>query len=813
MIGRHAGRQAVLNFYWIPLNLQTTALMAIAVPAALLQYPGDHTRLLALLATLVAFMAMIVPPFAGALSDRLRRGGATRKPLIVGGAALNAAALIWMMQHGSIETFTAALLLGVLGQSISLAAYQALIPEVVSRDDWGLASGFQGAASLIGSVAGLALASLTDPARTFLGSALVLILGVAAVLWTPEGRWHADDGEHARIGNWYDFIVAFWSRSWTILGLSLLMTFVLYFFRDVLKYSNPSAGTGIVGGMALVGAIVSSVAMGILSDRVKRKYVVALAGIPMTLAAVGFALFPNVQWIMAFALLFGLGYGAFVSTGWALAIDSVPQLRDVARDLGVWGIASNLPAVVAPAAGGWLLAQFAVPVIGYKALFIAAGMSFALGSIFVLAVGERKRFGICFQFVALGLAMLYFRLAYRIRHYGRLPRDRGPTLVLCNHQHDLDTTAVIAQLIIDGPWYEPIYAAGSRRMFEPGFMGARTRWLRKVLRSANWAGLFSALGCLPIENELRTRTIAALAAAIERRHGDLLLGDVFQGSALVALGEGAAELRVSDLGDPSLYSVGRDVLARIEDVRAPYRDEIVAQTRADLEADLQRIEQTMRRGVTFFLTPEGRYSRDGRLSRLRTTLWRLKPLATVYLSSVSYDPFVGRRLSVLFRIARPAADDDLASSMAAARPITTSQLIAAWLADVPSDMSLESAIRDVRVRLQTVPTGAFVDPELSQAPDRMVRAAFAGLTRLGILEPSQASVVGQASLAQRDETYALTGVRTHPQFPLAPDILAHQANQFAETIAALQTLDNRREAGEVSRRAATHVLPIVREGS
>ncbi len=798
MIGRNAGRQAVLNFYWIPLNLQTTALMAIAVPAALLQYPGDHTRLLALLATLVAFMAMIVPPFAGALSDRLRRGGATRKPLIIAGAALNAAALIWMMHPGSIGAFTTALLVGVLGQSVSLAAYQALIPEVVERGDWGLASGFQGAASLIGSVAGLALASLTDPARTFLGSALVLILGTAAVLCTPEGPWRREEHDHARIGNWYDFVVAFWSRSWTMFGLALLMTFVLYFFRDVLKYSNPSAGTGIVGGMALVGAIVSSVAMGIVSDRVKRKIVVALAGIPMTLAAVGFALFPNVQWIMGFALLFGLGYGAFVSTGWALAIDSVPQLRDVARDLGVWGIASNLPSVIAPAAGGWLLARFATPLIAYKALFIAAGFSFALGSLIVLAVGERKRFGICFQLVGFGLAMFYFRLAYRIRHWGRLPLKRGPTLVLCNHQHDLDTTAVVAQLILDGPWYEPIFAAGSRRMFEPGFMGMRTRWLRKLLRSANWTPMFRALGALPIENELRTRTIAAFAAAIEGRHGDVRLGDAFDGAALAALGEGAADLRVSALGDPSLYSIGRDVLARLEDVREPFRREILAQTREDLEADLQRIEQTMARGVTFLLTPEGRYSTDGRMNRLRTTLWRLKPYATVYLASISYDPFVGRRLSMMFRVARPIDDDDLAASMAAGRPITTSQLVAAWLADSPSALTSASAERDVRERLRALPAGAFVDPDLLRAPDRMVRAALAGLAHLKILDP---------------QTNKLAGQRRHPQFPAVPDILAHQRNQFTETVAALRSLDVRRTTREGSGLSAPHVLPVTTEGS
>jgi MFS family permease len=164
---------------------------------------------------------------------------------------------------------------------------------------------------------------------------------------------------------------------------------VLYFFSDVLKIGNPSAGTALVGGFALVGAIASSIWLGRLSDRVSRKVVVALAGAPMALAAIGFAVLPQERWILVFAVLFGLGYGGVVSTGWALAIDAMPQLRDIARDLGIWGIAQNLPVVIAPVFGGWLLAQYGGGMFAYQMLFAAAGMSFALGSVVVLGVRGR----------------------------------------------------------------------------------------------------------------------------------------------------------------------------------------------------------------------------------------------------------------------------------------------------------------------------------------------------------------------------------------------------------------------------------------
>jgi MFS family permease len=173
--------------------------------------------------------------------------------------------------------------------------------------------------------------------------------------------------------------------------MSLLMTYVLYFFKDVLHQSHPSTGTALVAGLSLVGAIVSSVLSGKLSDRVTRKGLVALAAIPMALCTLIFALVPNILVVIPFAVLFGLGFGAFLSTDWAMGIDAVPKLRDVARDLGLWGIAAGLPAVVAPAFGGWVLTIFGNRLAGYRVLFVIASISFAIGALVVLKVRDDAR--------------------------------------------------------------------------------------------------------------------------------------------------------------------------------------------------------------------------------------------------------------------------------------------------------------------------------------------------------------------------------------------------------------------------------------
>lgn len=389
MLSRSFRDQSLLNAYWIPLNFQGSALLAIAVPAALLKFHSGqgHTQLFAILVSVVAAISILVPPPVGALSDHLRRRGGHRRTFILLGTALNIAGLVWLAFTGSLWAFTAALIVAVIGQSISTASYQALIPEVVPREHWGTSAGYQGVASLVGAVGGLAVASIASPESTFLWSALVVLLGGVTVALTPEGRWV--EPEHVHVSDWRNFAVVFTSRFFTLTGLTLLATFVLYFFRDVQKVDNPSVSTGLFGILALGGAIVTAFATGVWSDRLPRKYIMALAAIPMALAGLGFAIAPQPQYLSIYALLFGLGYGAFLSVGWAIAIDSVPQMRDVARDLGIWGIASGLPTIVAPIIGGWLLARYTSPLEGYRILFLLAGVFFALGGISVLGVRSK----------------------------------------------------------------------------------------------------------------------------------------------------------------------------------------------------------------------------------------------------------------------------------------------------------------------------------------------------------------------------------------------------------------------------------------
>lgn len=769
-------KSIVLNAFWVPLHFQDTALITIAVPAAVVQLaPQDHVRIFAVIAALVSFVSMIVPPIAGAISDRLRRQGVPRRIPILIGAGLDVTCLVMMAQVHSLGWFVAFLLLATVGANISLAAYQALFPEAVPQAAWGSVSGIRSVAMVVGTVVGLGVAAGTIPDSTFIGIAVAIGLGALTLFVIAEHPIPDQAEEHAHVSDWHDFTIVFIARGFLAFGLALLMTFVLYFFRDILRVSNPSGATGLVAFASLFGAIASGIYLGWLSDRVPRKFVVALCGIPMILAAAGFALLPQERWMYAFGVLFGIGFGGIMSTGWALAIDSVPKLRDVARDLGIWGIAQNFPAVIAPLAGGLILNAYHGSITGYRVLFFAAAASFALGSVSVLAVGKRPLipwWGSAGQIASAIVVGTYMRTAYRIRSWGKLPFRRRPALIIANHQVEIDLMAPFAAFILSSSLRNPVLSASARSMYEPGFMALRVPWLWRVMRNVNLGWLFEGLGLMPLENELQSRSVARWAWDVQRRHGVLALIDIFKPTALQDTG--LADLASQDLFSAKYFQKAQETYVRLSDLQVKYRKEAFDDMREGVERDLARIENNLRRGATFFVTPEGEYTRDGAMLRFRGIWDRLAPLVDdVYLVAISYDPFAGRRLSELYRVIKLRDKDNVIAELQAARPVTTSALLSEWLVRRNAPFTEAEAADAVETRLRSLPKDLFVDPELQRNPRGVAARALRDLARHGIVVP-------------QDERLVLAEQRRHPHFPEVEDVISFQATFFGETLQGLE---------------------------
>lgn len=363
--------------------------MAIIVPAIVLRLsPQGHTPILALLATIGAACSTLIPPLAGGLSDWGRKEREHDRRVQTGIALLfDALALIGMAYAFAEWQLALCIAIAAIALSTASTIYAALLPEIVPRAHWGIASGVRGAFTLVGTIAGLLVAALLHPQWALLCTAFAVALGSATLLFVPRPREdQSADAPEVRIKDRHDLTVTLVGRAFIVMGMTLLNTYVLYFFHDVLHVANAPLRTGLTATGALGGAIVSSIVAGALSDRMDRRYIVALAGLPMTAAGLGFALYPSPSALIAYAALFGLGFGAVFSVGWALALDSIPEMGDVGRDLGIWSTLSGLPAIVAPAIGGFIIAHGATPRDGYRVMFALAAVCFAAGASLSLLV-------------------------------------------------------------------------------------------------------------------------------------------------------------------------------------------------------------------------------------------------------------------------------------------------------------------------------------------------------------------------------------------------------------------------------------------
>jgi 1-acyl-sn-glycerol-3-phosphate acyltransferase len=396
----------------------------------------------------------------------------------------------------------------------------------------------------------------------------------------------------------------------------------------------------------------------------------------------------------------------------------------------------------------------------------------------------------------------YVRLAYRVHLEGRLPRQRGATLVVSNHQHDLEGMVLPVWLTLAGPWRHPVYCAASQRLFEPGFLAFRgPAWLRPLLYRLNLGPLFRQIGVLPIENQPLAKPLAAYAYAVRRRHGNRTLAEVFEPAVRERL-RLPGDVRLDDLWGIRLAKAARTRVT-YRSLRNPYREEARAAVRDEIDAQLADIRRVLASGRTLYLTPEGRYSQDGHMMRFRQSFYELSPLAdALYGVSISYDPFVRRRLTLyarIFELPRHAAasrravqfhpsayhqrtqpdvlleGEDVVTRIAAGRPITVSQLLCEWLLkpSSPKVFSEADAVKAVRAAVEALPPYAALAPELAVNFRRAIRAVILNLVRHGALERVDS------------DHFQLGARRTHPAFPDVPDIVEFQANMLHETLAAL----------------------------
>lgn len=374
--------------------------------------------------------------------------------------------------------------------------------------------------------------------------------------------------------------------------------------------------------------------------------------------------------------------------------------------------------------------------------------------------------------VTFGIRQFYIYFRTRIRQWGYLPADRGATVLITNHQHMDEGETITARTFFRDP-HKPLVMCNSRRTFETGFIAWRLPWSARFTRGLNLSGLWALFSILPIENHLFSRPLISLAEELRAAHGNLRLDAILPAEALVPLGLDGCSL--SDLWRLEHFERAQAWI-KVAQLKPPFRREVLENLRATTERDIAAIVERVRAGATFYVTPEGDFSRDGRMHFMRKGIVEaLAPIADLWLCAVAYDPFAPGRLPMLYRVLPCTDASDVATPLAAARPITTSALLAAFLIDRPGAFTPGDAVQAVCERLGSLPENVFVDPELREDPNAVVLAAIANLRKRG-------------TLGAEEGRYRLTALRADSRFLHISDMVAFQRNMLEETLECARRL-------------------------
>jgi len=366
--------------------------------------PATKTRTLGIVFAITSVFSTLVTPLAGALSDRTRSRFGRRTPWIVIGGVVGGGAII-LVPHGSgIVSVTAFWIVATVSLNSMQPAITTIVADRFVEEQRGFVSGVVGAAMTAGVSAGTIFGGLLahDLPRAYLilGVAIIVAcLGFVALNREPREALPPAPPFHlgAFLKSFWidprqhpDFAWAFLGRFTIYMGYQAIVTYLLYILQDYVGLSQGNANGMIarLSSVTFVALVVSGLVSGWLSDRLRRrKPLVFAAGIIMAVAVSAPLIQPNASGMFAYAVLIGLGYGAFMSVDLALMTQVLPagtgSAEDTGKDLGILTTAVNVPQILSPVLAAMLLGMTGND---YPLLFMVAGAFVLIGACFVLPI-------------------------------------------------------------------------------------------------------------------------------------------------------------------------------------------------------------------------------------------------------------------------------------------------------------------------------------------------------------------------------------------------------------------------------------------
>ena len=395
-------------------NLITSLpVLQLLLPAQVALLDPQHKVVsLGLVTTVGGLAAFAGPPLAGALSDRTTSRFGRRRPWIFAGTLLTAITLLLLGYAPTLLVMTLAWTLVQVGQDMQVGGMEAITPDHVPERQRGATYGLLVLANPLSQISGalLIVAILTATHNSLAPAYAVLsLLSVALVSFFlvtfHEKPLPAGVMPPLRLRA---FVASFWinprvypqfTYAWltyflVILGLSVGVSYLNYYLRDVIHYESLFPGHTVEQGVAILTVIsaiciaLSSLLFGWLSDRLQRRKVFVVgAALLMALGLLLPAVLHTWLAVVLYSVLSNLGVGAFLAPTLALITQVLPRAQDSGKDMGIINMGSGIPGFLAPLLGALAISSFAGSVgAGYSLLFVMAAALVVVGALLVLPI-------------------------------------------------------------------------------------------------------------------------------------------------------------------------------------------------------------------------------------------------------------------------------------------------------------------------------------------------------------------------------------------------------------------------------------------
>ncbi|SDS84331.1 Major Facilitator Superfamily protein [Nocardioides scoriae] len=281
--------------------------------------------------------------------------------------------------------------------NLYLGPKTAIMPDRVPRGVRGLFSAVAGLGVLFGVLGGQVVGAVLSSAP-FVGysilAVMIVLAGVGLVRFNPD---HDNREAPREPMHWSmllrtfwvsprqhpDFAFGFLGRLMTLMGFYLVNTFQLFLLQDYVGLGDEAVDVLPLLALTALGAtLLSTVLGGPLSDRIgRRKPVAVVAGLLIGASLIAPWLMPTVTGFFIYALVAGLGFGAYLAVDQALLSEVLPSTEDNGRYLGVLNIAVALPSALAAAVAGTV-----VSTLGYSAIFPLGIVISVIGALAILPI-------------------------------------------------------------------------------------------------------------------------------------------------------------------------------------------------------------------------------------------------------------------------------------------------------------------------------------------------------------------------------------------------------------------------------------------